>query len=146
MRQLALLLGLLLGAQVARAQDDTDRCEIEIHPLSFGMLPDLERRDAHGEGMVVINCENPTSARISLGRGQSALAPPRRQLRGETGVIEYQIYLDGARSRIWGDGEAGTQDVLAPTGTPMTLHGHITVGQQVQPGAYQDVIEVQVEW
>jgi spore coat protein U-like protein len=82
---------------------------------------------------------------ITLTRGMSGHAGPRR-MTGVGGFVAYELFLDAARTSIWGDGTAGSQVFAAAIGMGQTLrlpvYGRIFPYQAAPAGVYTDTIEV----
>ena len=88
---------------------------------------------------------------ISIGIGQSATSGSiaNRQLAqtGGTGRLNYNLYKDGAYSKLWGDGTAGTSELMVNTTTKTTsvsIYGKIDPGQDAPVGSYKDTVVVSV--
>jgi spore coat protein U-like protein len=58
--------------------------------------------------------------------------------------LQYNLYLDAARTAIWGDGTGGTQSYTTaspPSGTQVvTIYGRIVAGQDVAAGGFADTV------
>ena len=67
-------------------------------------------------------------------------------LAGGSASLAYNLYLDTGRTRIWGDGEAGTYDALLVSGINYPLYGRIPAQPLPPPGEYRDQLEITVEW
>jgi spore coat protein U-like protein len=81
---------------------------------------------------------------IELSRGSATSFSPR-QLVFATSALSYNLYLDAARTSVWGDGTSGTSR-YGPTspvsGSPVTvsIFGRVPAGQNVSVGSYGDTI------
>lgn len=85
---------------------------------------------------------------IQLGRGGSSTYLPR-QLKSGAWSLEYNLYLDAARTQVWGDGNGGTAKYgpfKPPEGTHTTvnLFGRAPAGQNIAVGTYTDSIVVTI--
>jgi spore coat protein U-like protein len=83
---------------------------------------------------------------IHLSKGSSATYSPRTLVSGLY-ELSYNLYLDAARSSIWGDATSGTSEYgpLIPQGgvsTDVTLYGRIPAGQNAHVGTYSDTVVV----
>ncbi len=57
--------------------------------------------------------------------------------------LAYNIYLDAARTVVWGDGAGGTQTLEVQNGDrSVSFYGRISAGQDVAAGPYSDAIVV----
>jgi spore coat protein U-like protein len=83
---------------------------------------------------------------IHLSRGGSSTFVPRRMAKGGS-LLEYNLFLDAARTQVWGDGTGGTSRYgpIKPaegTNTTLTIYGRAPARQNVGVGAYTDAIVV----
>ncbi len=87
--------------------------------------------------------------RISLTRGQST-SYAARTLGVGTDLLQYNLFLDAARTLVWGDGSAGT-GVFTDSGVGLTrnnlpIYARIRAGQDSKPGAYSDSVTVVIDF
>ena len=83
---------------------------------------------------------------IQLGRGSSAGFFPR-ELRSTGASLGYNLFLDAARTMVWGDGSGGTSTygpVTPPesSSTTVNIFGRIPASQNVPVGTYSDTVVV----
>lgn len=86
------------------------------------------------------------TVRINLQRGGSGSYNPR-QMQSGSNPLGYNLYLDAARTIIWGDGTGGTQSygpLQPPDGVNVTvyIYGRAVGQQDVGTGLYNDAITV----
>lgn len=77
---------------------------------------------------------------LKLSAGNAYGYAPRRMVFGAN-TLQYNLYLDAARTQVWGDGSGGTQfastGILISLGTyTYTVYGAIPAGQTAPPGNY----------
>lgn len=63
--------------------------------------------------------------------------------------LNYNLYLDSARTTIWGNGTSGTSFITtspAVANNDLTVYGRTLLGQNVSAGIYSDSVTVTVEW
>ena len=98
-------------------------------------------------------------ATISLSTGLSGTYLSR-QLIASIGRLNYNLYVDPARTLVWGNGVAGTSTVNALTlqvngrflnpgasrSFTLNVYGRIPANQSVRTGAYTDTIIVTVNY
>ncbi len=88
---------------------------------------------------------------ITLDRGGGTSFATRRMVNGSE-QLQYNLYLDAARTIIWGDGSGGTQALLIhnPQGNNQDLtvpiFGRIPAGQDRGIGTYSDTIIVTLNY
>jgi spore coat protein U-like protein len=90
-----------------------------------------------------VTCDTPVAG-ISLSLISLSQSP--RHMEGSTGDrLEYEIYLDDARTVVWGDGGFGSQplSIQHPGGTlTLPIYGRIFPGQRVHAGVYRDSLRI----
>lgn len=129
------------------------RCSITsaVGP-SFGPYDSLHASARDSAGYISFQCEGvgPSDMiviELSHGRGHSYF--PRRMTRRNEG-LEYNLYLDAARTQVWGDGTRGTAryQIRPPEGRVVSvpIYGRIPPRQIVSPGAYSDHVLLTVQY
>lgn len=63
----------------------------------------------------------------------------------------YNVYLDAARTAIWGDGTQGSQIWVAPnppvrTRINVPIYGRIPAGQNIGVGSYGDTLMITINY
>jgi len=155
----ALLPALLLGGGPARAACVACVCTATAVTLDFGIYVPTAAAPTDGVGSVRVRCSLGgtgvlpllTSYDIGLSAGHSG-STAVRQMRSSGNRLDYNLYLDPARSRVWG--EAGTADeATVPYGTSLfgtwvqtDIYGRITARQNVPAGSYSDTITITVSY
>jgi spore coat protein U domain-containing protein, fimbrial subunit CupE1/2/3/6 len=153
MRRLSLIVLLLAGicvmsiSQHAFAQNIT--CTASNTTINFGPYPVLSGTVLDGVGSFTVTCVNGTASSATVtytaklpGSTLPQLAPP-----SGTDRLSYALYVDSARTQIWGDGTGGTFTISGAmtiaanstlTGTAINFYGRISPGGQdvsaVSPG------------
>lgn len=154
-RGAALVAATLLACADARAAFD---CVVSATGVAFGTYDPLAAtaNDSVGEVKVVCTHLSGGATRINY---TAALSPgssgryPQRLLRSTDSVLGYNLFVDLARSRLWGDGTGGTSLASgaftvgpgAKNGIKEVRHaiyGRIPALQDAPPGAYADTIVV----
>jgi len=87
--------------------------------MNFGLYNVAQKNPLHSVLFLKVTCAqgNVGHYKIALSRGKGRSYTPRR-MRGEQGAIYYNLYLDPARSVVWGNGRRGT--VLVEGNGPCT--------------------------
>jgi spore coat protein U-like protein len=99
---------------------------------------------------VELDCKNLGGAPPIVTAGPSANTGDYqdRQLANRDSRLRYQVYINSARTIVWGDGTQNTQPVVATgTGTTtkfFTVYGGIFQGQSGEVGNYSDTLQVTV--
>lgn len=146
----------LLGAEAARAGAT---CSIATTGVSFGVydISLVGPNDSSGNITVTCSYVAPGAAtavnfEASLSAGASGSYTPRQMASGP-GRLDYNLFLDAARSSIWGDGLSGTGIATGElrvgpgvgNGTrsaQLPLYGRVPAQQAVPMGTYSDTIVV----
>ena len=123
---------------------------ITTQSVTFPSYNPVNTLATDGAGVVSVAATSGLPYTIGLGGGLSAL-PPQRRLQSGMNLLNYNLYLDSARSTVWGEGSAGFPGATKPgTGvgaaspTSHSVYGRIPPGQNVPPGSYSDTVVVTV--
>ena len=126
-------------------------CSLSGTSISFGNYDVFSTSPLDTNGSIVYRCGNADhDISISLDSGGASSFNPRRMLKGSE-ALNYNLYLDAARTIIWGDGTAGTQTYFIknpPNNQDVTvpLYGRVPTGQSVSKGAYSNTITVTINF
>lgn len=112
---------------------------------AFGTYDVLATRPLDAAGSISYRCTPPRPT-VQLSTG-SAGTYGARTLRSGGHALLYNLYLDPARTLVWGDGSAGTGTVVDqpnPGNVTRTIpvYGRIPPGQDAAAGTYFDTIVV----
>jgi spore coat protein U-like protein len=125
-------------------------CSLSATGVAFGAYDVFAPAPTDSTGTVVLDCDpNEKDITITLSPGTGTYAS--RTLRQGAETLGYNLYLDAARTTVWGDGSAGTSTVFIKNPRPnrpteVTIFGRIPAAQDVSVGAYADTIIVTVEF
>lgn len=142
-----LALAALLRAASARAVPPETCSVSSATGLVFGAYDPFAAAPLDSTSQLVFQCTPAPRLRISLDAGGSG-SFGARELRSGGEVLRYNLYLDAARTVVWGDGTGGSSvgpDVVVRGAGGMTtayVFGRIAAGQDPAPGAYTDTIRV----
>jgi spore coat protein U-like protein len=135
-------------------------CNFSVSPVAFGTYSPALATPDDSAGTVTITCTNrpppgfvDISYVVRLGRGQAGTFATRQMVTGAA-LLGYNLFLDAARTIVWGDGTAGTGVAatsfrLAGNKTQSishTIYGRIPARQAAQVGSYTDTIVVTLEF
>jgi spore coat protein U-like protein len=152
---------LVLAATLAPAAGQAaSTCNFSVSPVAFGTYSPALATPDDSAGTVTITCSNrpppgfvDISYVVRLGRGLSGSFATRQMAAG-TARLGYNLFLDAARTIVWGDGTAGT--AVAATGFRLsgnktqsvshTIYGRIPAQQAAAVGSYSDTIVVTLEF
>lgn len=121
---------------------------ISTTPVAFGTYSPVNATPTDSMGTVSYFCPGALSPMISINAGSSASFSPRTMLSGAS-ALNYNLYVDAARTTIWGDGTSGTATVAGTVSTkPVTndIFGRIFPLQSVAAGSYSDSLIVTINF
>lgn len=127
-------------------------CTITTTSMVFGVYDMFSAAPLDTNGSVVFRCDNKDKdITISIDRGGAPSFNPRRLLNGSQ-ALNYNLYLNAARTVIWGDGTGGTQNYFNHNPNPnnqnitIPIYGRIFAGQDVGTGAYTNTLTVTIDF
>ena len=122
-------------------------CQATVSLMDFGRLDLEDQGEVTGE--LVVNCDQPGRFSVGLSAGLGRYAG--RIMRGDGGhELRYNLFVDPARQRIWGDGvSSGTQTIKGESDgrrpSVIPIYGVVPSSQTVHSGGYSDNLLVTVE-
>lgn len=123
-------------------------CSISATLIVFGSYDVLNAAPHDITGTLVYRCQGrDKNITITLDRGGAASFATRRMLGGGNQLF-YNLFMDAARTVIWGDGSGGTQFLFVRNPQPnnrditVPIFGRIPPSQNVGVGSYNDTITV----
>lgn len=127
-------------------------CRLTVPALSFGTYDPLVANSsdpADASSVVIVNCTRNTAASLSFDNGLNAAMDGARSMLGPgSGRLQYQIYRDSARTQVWATGAEAIHMTSKGVAQPerLTVFGRIPARQEVEPGAYTDVLTATVDF
>jgi spore coat protein U-like protein len=121
-------------------------CNASVTMVDFGRVDYKEGGDITGH--LTVTCDGPTGFAVSASPGYGSYQ--ERTMLGPRGtVLRYNLYVDAARQRVWGDGDSGgTARIKGQSdgrkAVSYTIYGRIPDGQSVRSGRYRDAVRVSV--
>jgi spore coat protein U-like protein len=118
--------------------------------VSFGSYDVFAGAPTDTTGTVSFTCTGNADVTITLSKGGSSTFNPRT-LSGGTDTLNYNLYKDGARTTIWGDG-TGSTATYTQAGVPnntaqnLTIYARIPAAQDVSAGTYTDSVTVTLDF
>jgi spore coat protein U-like protein len=153
-RLVLLTVALLLLASTAEAQGrgHINNCLVSATPVAFGTFSG-SRSDSVSTIMLIFDGNgngNPYTVALSQGLSNSFI--DRTMFHSLHDVLHYNLYLDAARSLIWGNGQGETRLSVgtfnfpggAPVSRDLPVYGRIPFQPAPPPGRYIDQIIVTV--
>jgi spore coat protein U-like protein len=97
---------------------------------------------------IAISCDVETSVVIAIGPGNGDYGA--RTMTGGAQALLYNLYIDPAHSRVWGDGTNGSSTVSSTavaTSTAIPVYARAPARQtQLKPGSYSDILWVSITY
>ena len=116
----------------ANAEGASSCTIVNVTPMGFGTYHAGSSFPVDSTGEIDVTCTSSQLVQISLGRGVSARQMPR-QMTSQGASLAYNLYLDAARTMVWGDGTEGT----------LTFNGYVTAGQVLRLPIFGRVFALQ---
>jgi spore coat protein U-like protein len=126
-------------------------CSLSSTTVLFGSYDIFSSAPLDTLGQIIFRCgNNDHNVSISLDKGGAPTFDPRRMLNGAS-TLNYNLYLNAARTTIWGDGTGGTQNffVRNPANkqdVSIPLYGRIPAGQGTSAGNYSNTLTVTINF
>jgi spore coat protein U-like protein len=122
-------------------------CEASVSLVDFGQL-DLDE-GANVSGEVVVTCNQPARFNLALSSGLGDYRL-RKMLGSDGDELTYNLFVDPARRRVWGDGiSGGTQTIKGENDgrrpSIIPIYAFVPPRQSVLTGSYRDNLLVTVE-
>ena len=139
-----LLLALILILRCSSASSAI--CTISTQNINFGSYDVFNNSSTESTGNIIVSCDSVANYTISLSKGSGTFL--NRVLSFGSYLLSYNLYIDPARSNIWGDGSAGTLTVSSVTLTTINhvVYGRIPARQNAFPGNYMDNVNVTISF
>ena len=132
-----------LSAAVLSSRAEAQTCTIPAFPdVLFGTYDVYSAINTDSASTVSWSCSNKGIVTVTLTKGSSTTYTPRTLLSGAN-TLGYNLYLDAARTVIWGDGTGGSSFLTVPanvTQGPTTIYARIPAQQDAMVGTYADTI------
>ncbi|WP_298923177.1 spore coat U domain-containing protein [uncultured Ramlibacter sp.] len=132
-------------------------CQIHVQVFNFGRgtTADTGQEPAHAHSMISVTCTRAPLDGLDVDVNLELSALPassaremREQVSGE--FLRYDLYLDPARTRVWGDGNNGTFAIVNALGLndrnrvgslAFPIYGTVPAGQYaVPPGQWRGAV------
>jgi spore coat protein U-like protein len=122
-------------------------CSVSATGVAFGAYDVLASSPADSSGTISILCNRNRSVTVTMSAGSSG-SYSSRTLRKGADALNYNLFLDAARTQIWGNnsGGSGQLDLTVARNATSTVpvYGRIPARQNAAIGSYNDSIIVTV--
>ncbi len=152
-----IMIGVIALLSIFETDEALSGCAINISEIGFGNYNAFSMTSVDTTCFVTLSCTSDVP-RATLSMGPSAVSNsfnPRQMRRpGGSDLLNYNIYVDAAKTSIFGSGKTGTSDIVLhrPPGPPaawnrtVTIYGSIPPGQDVSVGSYSDTLTITIDW
>lgn len=155
---LALALWLALVPGAARA---ANACTVGSTPLLFGLYDGINGAPLQINATITVSCSTTTFPTptipysVSMGPSGTTGTMARQMAGPGSARLTYNLFIDEARTTVWGDGSAGTMKVVdsikpalvvVPGAKIYSVFGKIPLGQNVAAGGYGDSLMITVDY
>ncbi len=137
-----IVLGLALAAGASTAQAAV--CSVQSAGVAFGAYDTLDPSPLDGIGSVHVDCDSDTSLTVDLGSGTGSF--DQRRMSGGAASLDYNLYTEGTRSIVWGDGINGSDVSASGSSIDLPIYGRIPARQNVPVGTYSDTVIITVSY
>lgn len=119
-------------------------CTVSAGDLDFGTY-DGNQNDA--QSTISVNCTGQTPYTVELNGGEAG-DTAARVMTGDTHAttLGYQLYQDGARSSVFGEGAEDKDLTGTGANQSVTVYGRMAAGQTLTEDTYDDVVTVTVTY
>ncbi len=118
-------------------------CTVNAGGVSFGGYDPFSSLGLDGTGNIAVTCDVSAPYTIGLSPGNGPYAS-RTMLSGAH-TLTYNLFTDGTRTGVWGDGTGSTGTVSGNgSSANHTVYGRIPARQNAHVGTYSDIITVTV--
>lgn len=150
--RLAWLVGLAIITTSAQAQAAASCSILTTSGVSFGSYDTFSPTSLDSTGLVSFRCTGVAPGdvlSIQLSRGTSGTFLPRG-MTNRSWRLEYNLFLDAARTIVWGDGTSGTSVYIAhpldSQSVSVPIYGRVLPRQNLPPGTYNDLVVLTVNY
>ncbi len=129
-------------------------CTVDTSPVTFGVYDVFASGPLDAKGRISVTCDNKhkVRVRVSIGPSQNSgsFDPRRMKKTGSGDMLDYNLYKNSARTKVWGDGSGNTFTVRHRVGRRKPwvrkVYGRIPPRQDVSTGQYGETLVVTITW
>ncbi|WP_082446894.1 spore coat U domain-containing protein [Sphingomonas sp. Leaf226] len=123
-------------------------CSVSPQALTLGSYDPFATAPQDAVTGIAITCDVETSVVIAIGPGNGDYGT--RTMTGGAQALLYNLYIDPAHSRVWGDGTNGSSTVSSTavaTSTAIPVYARAPARQtQLKPESYSDILWVSITY
>jgi spore coat protein U-like protein len=126
-------------------------CNVSANTLNFGVYDPTSASPLEAATTISVYCTlgSPYTVALNVGTGGGAFTG--RTMTSSSNTLTYNLYLDAARTQVWGDGSGSTVTASGTgtgvlTATQLNVYGMIPIAQDKPVGTYSSTITVTVSY
>ena len=122
---------------------------MSVPAANFGNYDPADPSDTVTSDTFTVKCGGGIDETISASTGANSSDYNNRLMRGGDGndTLRYQLYIDSARTIVWGDGTGNTSPIIAVENGAFndhTIYASMPAGQNGGIGTYSDTITITI--
>ena len=122
---------------------------MSVPALNFGFYDPADGTDTLTSDTFTVKCNGNIDETITASTGANSGDYNNRLMRGGEGndTLRYQIYIDAARTIIWGDGTGNSSPIVFHENgafNDVTIYASMPAGQSAGNGAYSDTVTITI--
>ncbi len=144
------LLLMLAAPGAVFGQKITLGCQfVSVPAVNFGNYDPADGSDTVTSDTFIVKCSGRIDETITASTGANSGDYNNRLMRGGSGndTLRYQLYIDSARTIVWGDGTGNSSPIIASENGAFnnhTIYASMPAGQSGSIGSYSDTITVTI--
>jgi spore coat protein U-like protein len=120
-------------------------CTLSVQGANFGSYDVFHPDSLDGVANIALSCDAAVPYSIALSPGSGAYS--LRKMTSGPHALDYNLFVDAARTMVWGDASAGTAVATGNAASASHVaYGRIPARQNVHAGSYSDTITVTVTY
>jgi spore coat protein U-like protein len=119
-------------------------CSVQSTSLVFGAYDSLSAVPLDGVGSIRVDCDVQTSFTVDLSSGSAA--DGTRAMTSGASRLSYDLYTDGSRTLVWGDGISSADVSATGSAVDLPIYGRIAARQNVPAGEYVDGVVITISY
>lgn len=122
---------------------------VSVPVVNFGNYDPADRSDTVTSDTFTVKCNGNQDETITASTGANSGDYNNRLMRGGDGndTLRYQLYIDSARTIVWGDGSGNTSAIIGHENGAFndhTIYASMPAGQNGGIGTYSDTITITI--
>ncbi|MEF9438010.1 MAG: spore coat U domain-containing protein [Candidatus Mariimomonas ferrooxydans] len=145
---------ILIVLVLSYANGASAACNVSTTPVNFGSYDIFSTAPLDSTGSITVACDEQPAPTVTIAIGPSpnsgGFNPRQIKLTTGSDLLNYNLYTNNNRTRIWGDGSGSTSTMSKKVkrNKPWTpsVFGRIPPIQDVLAGLYTETLAVTITW